>query len=188
MSASGQKRTLALCQKRTIEVEPARAVPMPRRGGFPDSRTVYAPGVTAPTFAASAPTLVRPQVRPRRRPKARSFNKLGSLGEQCGWDRDAKCLCRLEINDRSKRVGCSTVKSPGFVPLRMLPIWRALERHNSAVLGPYDISPPSSTLCRNKKIDGHRYCRVRLAIFADARKVTPSPSTSIASAPLACAS
>src|SRR5262245_45673894 len=36
----------------------------------------------------------------RTRHQAASFNNLGSLREQCGRDRDAKCLCCREIYDQ----------------------------------------------------------------------------------------
>src|SRR6476646_3834236 len=43
-----------------------------------------------------------------------------------------------------KRVGCSTGKSAGWAPLRILSTYTAALRKRSAYIAEYDISPPSS--------------------------------------------
>src|SRR5205085_2199763 len=53
-----------------------------------------------------------------------------------------------------KRVGCSTGKSAGWAPLRILSTYTAALRKRSAYIAEYDISPPSSTNQRGTETAG----------------------------------
>src|SRR6516165_4663203 len=57
-----------------------------------------------------------------------------------------------------KRVGCSTGKSAGWAPLRILSTYTAALRKRSAYIAEYDISPPSSTNQRGTETAGTRCC------------------------------
>src|SRR5262245_62026011 len=62
-----------------------------------------------------------------------------------------------------KRVGCSTGKSAGWAPLRILSTYTAALRKRSAYIAEYDISPPSSTNQRGTETAGTRCCSARSA-------------------------
>src|SRR5215475_14679288 len=57
-----------------------------------------------------------------------------------------------------KRVGCSTGKSAGWAPLRILSTYTADLRKRSAYIAEFDISPPSSTNQRGTETAGTRCC------------------------------
>src|SRR6266851_5224425 len=57
-----------------------------------------------------------------------------------------------------KRVGCSTGKSAGWAPLRILSTYTAALRKRSAYIAEYDISPPSSANQRGTETAGTRCC------------------------------
>src|SRR5205085_9542210 len=57
-----------------------------------------------------------------------------------------------------KRVGCSTGKSAGWAPLRILSTYTAALRKRSAYIAEYDISPPSSANQRGTETAGTLYC------------------------------
>src|SRR5215475_9643934 len=62
-----------------------------------------------------------------------------------------------------KRVGCSTGKSAGWAPLRILSTYTAALRKRTAYTAEYDISPPSSTNQRGTETAGTRCCSARSA-------------------------
>src|SRR5215475_3125537 len=53
-----------------------------------------------------------------------------------------------------KRVGCSTGKSAGWAPFRILSTYTAALRKRSAYIAEYDISPPSSANHRGTETAG----------------------------------
>src|SRR5262245_27734290 len=57
-----------------------------------------------------------------------------------------------------KRVGCSTGKSAGWAPLRVLSTYTAALWKRPAYIAEYDISPPWSTNQRGTETAGTRYC------------------------------
>src|SRR5262245_44647915 len=57
-----------------------------------------------------------------------------------------------------KRVGCSTGKSAGWAPLRILSTYTAALRKRSAYIAEYDISPPWSANQRGTETAGTRCC------------------------------
>src|SRR5262245_57677066 len=48
----------------------------------------------------------------------------------------------------SNVVGCSTGRSPGFAPFKILSTYTAARLHNSGTFGPYDMRPPAATYAR----------------------------------------
>src|SRR5262249_48954504 len=62
-----------------------------------------------------------------------------------------------------KRVGCSTGKSAGWAPLRILSTYTAALRKRSAYIAEYDINPPSSTNQRGTETAGTRCCNASSA-------------------------
>src|SRR5262249_21149975 len=54
-------------------------------------------------------------------------------------------LAVLRLMTSSNFVGCSTGRSPGLAPLRILSTYVAARRPTAEKLGPYDMSPPAST-------------------------------------------
>src|SRR5207249_11237575 len=56
-----------------------------------------------------------------------------------------RALAVLRLTTNSNLVGCSTGRSDGFAPLRILSTYEAARRCKSAKFGPYDIRPPTST-------------------------------------------
>src|SRR6185437_9796187 len=60
------------------------------------------------------------------------------------------------LTTSSKRVGCSTGRSPGLAPFRILATKPAERRYMSAKLGPYDIRPPARVKVSTSQIDGRR--------------------------------
>src|SRR4051794_33692191 len=63
----------------------------------------------------------------------------------------------------SKRVGCSTGRSAGRAPLRILSTYTAALRNRSTYFGEYDISPPSSANQRGTETAGTRCFRASSA-------------------------
>src|SRR5262249_50092239 len=59
----------------------------------------------------------------------------------------AFAVLRLTIS--SNLVGCSTGRSPGLAPFKILSTYVATRRQLSSTLGPYDTSPPASTKARS---------------------------------------
>src|SRR5689334_12031521 len=62
----------------------------------------------------------------------------------------------LRLTESSNLVGCSTGRSLGGTPLRILSTKTAARRQMSSMSAPYDISPPASTYSRSSYIDGSR--------------------------------
>src|SRR5216683_2459045 len=62
----------------------------------------------------------------------------------------------LRFTTRSNSVGCSTGRSMGFAPCRILSTYSAARRNKFAVLGPYDINPPLTTYSRKPCMVGSR--------------------------------
>src|SRR5262249_48177341 len=57
-------------------------------------------------------------------------------------------LAVVRLTTRSNLVGCSTGRSAGFAPRRILSTYSAARRKRSGKFGPYDIRPPASTYSR----------------------------------------
>src|SRR5215475_12037799 len=55
------------------------------------------------------------------------------------------CFAALRLMMNSNLIGCSTGRSAGVLPLRILSTYVAERRNKSLMLTPYVISPPSST-------------------------------------------
>src|SRR6266851_135619 len=67
----------------------------------------------------------------------------------------------LRLITSSNLVGCSTGKSAGLAPLRILSTYVAARRNKSGKLGPYDMSPPRSTYSLDAYIAGSRLFAAR---------------------------
>src|SRR6185436_15469377 len=74
----------------------------------------------------------------------------------CGTVRPS-ALAVLRLMTSSNLVGCSTGRSAGLAPLRILSTKYAARRAISDALGPYDMRPPASTNSLNPNIDGSRF-------------------------------
>src|SRR5712692_3466369 len=57
-------------------------------------------------------------------------------------------LAVLLLITNSNVVGCSTGRSPGFAPFKILSTYAAACLHKSGRFGPYDMRPPASTYIR----------------------------------------
>jgi hypothetical protein len=69
-------------------------------------------------------------------------------------ERDLERLCEgaralFRFITSSNLVGCSTGRSLGLAPLRILSTYVAARRQLSRTSGPYDMSPPASTKTRS---------------------------------------
>src|SRR6185312_15972299 len=58
------------------------------------------------------------------------------------------CLAGFKLITSSNFVGCSTGRSAGFAPFKILSTRTATRRCLSAASNPYDMSPPASTSIR----------------------------------------
>src|SRR5215468_9876491 len=65
-------------------------------------------------------------------------------------------LAVIRLMTRSNLVGCSTGRSAGFAPRRILSTYSAARRKRSGKFGPYDIRPPASTYSRMSDNVGSR--------------------------------
>src|SRR5207249_7550689 len=66
-------------------------------------------------------------------------------------------LAVFKLMNSSNLVDCSTGRSAGFVPLRILSTYVAERRYNSALDGPYEIRPPACTNDLSSYIAGSRF-------------------------------
>jgi hypothetical protein len=65
---------------------------------------------------------------------------------QYRWrDREPQRLGGLGVDDNLERGGCSTGRSAGLAPLRIVSTYSAAWRNCSVKFDPYDISPPAAT-------------------------------------------
>src|SRR5436309_1597704 len=67
-----------------------------------------------------------------------------------------RALAVLRLITRSNFVGCSTGKSDGLAPCKILCTYEAPRRNRSGRLAPYDMRPPATTFSRTWNIPGSR--------------------------------
>src|SRR5215204_5002339 len=91
-------------------------------------------------------------------------NFVGVVGCTGGMVRP-KPVAVLKLTTSSNFVGCSTGKSAGLAPFRILSTYPAARRYRSGMLGPYDIKAPTSAVSRNGDISGSLYLRASSAIW-----------------------
>src|SRR5207248_6272804 len=81
-----------------------------------------------------------------------------------------RALAVLRLITSSNFVGCSTGRSPGLAPLRILSTYSAAIRNMSERFAPYPMSPPASTHAERPKIVGSRCLTASLAMRFRSRK------------------
>src|SRR5215510_9583082 len=69
------------------------------------------------------------------------------------------CFAVFRLMTNSNFVGCSTGRSEGFAPFRILSTREATRWFLSGASYPYDMSPPASTSVRLLNIAGSRFLR-----------------------------
>src|SRR5262249_8826272 len=75
------------------------------------------------------------------------------------------CFAAFRLMTNSNFVGCSTGRSAGLAPFKILSTYVAARRSKSGKLTPYDISPPASTVARCSYMVGRRLFTASSAIF-----------------------
>src|SRR5712691_554009 len=93
-----------------------------------------------------------------------------------------RALAVFRLITSSNLVGCSTGRSAGFVPFRILSTYTASCFAVSRRFGPYDMSPPASTYSRHPNTLGRRCFAANSAIWWRCTMVTGSGKTRRASA------
>src|SRR5205823_2564713 len=86
-------------------------------------------------------------------------------------------LAVVRLITRSNLVGCSTGRSDGFAPRRILSTWSAARRKRSGKFGPYDNRPPVSTSSRKPYIVGSRAASAKVLMRTRLVFTSGSPQT-----------
>src|SRR5215831_4748251 len=84
---------------------------------------------------------------------------LSALASTFGGIMRPICLAVFRLITNSNFVGCSTGRSEGFAPFRILSTTDATRWFLSGASYPYDMSPPASTSVRLLNIAGSRFLR-----------------------------
>src|SRR5262249_33708035 len=77
-----------------------------------------------------------------------------ALSSTDGWTERPSAFAVRMLTTSSNLVGCSTGRSAGFAPRRILSVRRAARRQRSGRFGPYDMTPPSATRFDRPKTAG----------------------------------
>ena len=79
-------------------------------------------------------------------------------------------LAVLRLITKLELVDCSTGRSAGFVPRRILSAYSAARRYMPEKFTPYETRPPTSTYSRNAKLVGNRLSFAKLRDLSAAAK------------------